>query len=202
MGQETVCTARFEGRASEGKATLETGELAFRGEFRLRIPLRAAAARAVDGVLEVEWPEGRAELEIGRAAERWAERIMHPPSRLDKLGVKAGQRVGISELADPELLAELRGRTETVDVGVLEGAYDLLFVGVERSTELSRIGALRAHLTQAGGIWAISPKGRPEVRDVDVIMAGRAAGLVDVKNVAYSGTHTGTKMVIPRASRL
>jgi hypothetical protein len=203
MGQEAVCTARWQGRASEGRASLETDELLFRGgDFRLKIPLRAvAAARAVDGVLEVEWSEGRAELEVGRAAERWAQRILHPPGRLDKLGVKAGQRIGLSGLDDAELLAELRGRGATVEGGPLEGAYDLVFVGIERPEELARIAALRAHLTPAGALWAISPKGRRELRDVEVIMAGRAAGLVDVKNAAYSTTHTANKLVAPRAAR-
>jgi hypothetical protein len=197
VGQEAVCAVRWNGRASEGKASLETNELVFRGgDFRLKIPLRAVvAARAVEGVLEVEWPEGRAELEVGRVAERWAQRILHPPSRLDKLGVKAGQRIGLSALDDAELLAELRGRAGPVDLGPLDGAYDLVFVGIERPDELGRIAALRVHLKPGGAIWTISPKGRREMRDVDVIMAGRAAGLVDVKNAAFSPTHTANKLM-------
>jgi hypothetical protein len=203
MGQETICTARWNGRATEGRASLETSELRFRGgDLWLRIPLEAVvAARAADGVLEIEWSDGVAELEVGRAAERWARRITDPPSRLDKLGVKPGQRVGLSGLEDAELLAELRGRAGSVEVGALAGAYDLLFVGVERPEELARIAALRAHLTPSGGIWAISPRGRPGVRDVDVIGAGRAAGLVDVKNARFSATHTANKLVIPVAAR-
>jgi hypothetical protein len=173
-----------------------------RGDFRLRIPLREiVAARAVDGVLEVDWPEGTAELEIGRAAARWAERILHPPSRLDKLGVKPGQRVGMVSLEDAELLAELRGRGVEPETGALAGAYDLLFVGVERPEELAGIAALRVHLTPSGGIWVISPKGRRELRDVEVIESGRAAGLVDVKVAAFSASHTANKLVVPVSQR-
>jgi hypothetical protein len=35
----------------------------------------------------------------------------------------------------------------------------------------------------------------------DVIEAGRAAGMKDVKVVRYSDTHTGLKMVIPVSER-
>ena len=203
MGQEVVCTVRWGGRASEGKALLETNELLFRGgDFRLKIPLREiAAVRANDGVLEVVFTDGTAEFEVGKPAERWAKRIANPPTRLDKLGVKPGHRVGVAYLPDPELLAELRARAATVDVDALDGQYDVVIGGVEQPEELARIAALRLHLKPNGGLWIVSPKGRKELRDVDVYAAGKAAGLVDVKVAAYSATHTANKLVIPLAQR-
>jgi hypothetical protein len=39
-----------------------------------------ASVEAVDGRLEVSFPDGTAAFELGPAeAERWAERILHPP---------------------------------------------------------------------------------------------------------------------------
>ena len=39
MGSEAVCSVRYAGKVSEGKALLETSEVIFRGgDFRLRIP--------------------------------------------------------------------------------------------------------------------------------------------------------------------
>lgn len=47
----------------------------------------------------------------------------------------------------------------------------------------------------------VRPKGTPAIADTDVIAAGRAAGLVDVKVVRFSATHTAEKLVIPVTKR-
>ncbi len=66
MGQEAVAVASYKGQVSEGKALLETDELVFRGEFRLRIPLREIRSlEAGGGVLSLTLPDGVAELELG-----------------------------------------------------------------------------------------------------------------------------------------
>jgi hypothetical protein len=51
-------------------------------------------------------------------------------------------------------------------------------------------------------VWVVSPKGKGiEVRDVDVMAAGRDAGLVDNKVASFSATHTALRLVIPKADR-
>ena len=40
MGQDVHCIATWNGRRSIGTASLETDDLLFRGEFRLRIPFK------------------------------------------------------------------------------------------------------------------------------------------------------------------
>lgn len=90
MGLEAQCEARMGRQTSAGKALLEEKDLIFRGDFRLKIPLallRRIEARA--GALHLEWPDGKVVLALGDQAARWADKIQHPPSLLDKLGVKA-----------------------------------------------------------------------------------------------------------------
>ena len=59
MGLEAVCEATFGRQRGEGKAHLDPDELAFRGDFRLRIPVKAVkSVEARKGELLVEWPEG------------------------------------------------------------------------------------------------------------------------------------------------
>ena len=49
MGNEVTCNVQFGKQQSEGKALLETSEILFRGEFRLKIPFSAIkSAKAVD----------------------------------------------------------------------------------------------------------------------------------------------------------
>ena len=94
MGQELECRMRYREAVAGGKAYLETDYLLFRGDERVKVAFKdLTSVKAADGVLRLEFAGGPAELELGKAAEKWAEKILHPPSRLDKLGVKAGSTV-------------------------------------------------------------------------------------------------------------
>jgi hypothetical protein len=60
---------------------------------------------------------------------------------------------------------------------------------------------LKRSLKPNGALWVIRPKGRPEITESAVMVAGQAAGLVDVKVVSFSATHTAEKFVIPIKDR-
>ena len=60
---------------------------------------------------------------------------------------------------------------------------------------------LQRRLTKAGALWVIRPKGHPAISEDDVLQGGRAAGLVDVKVVRFSETHTAGKFVRRKAER-
>ena len=202
MGREVVCLVRFNGRAAEGKALRETSELVFRSpEFRLKIPFaEMASVAARDGELVVGWPEGEARFELGeREAGRWLEAILHPPSLLAKLGVKDGQRVSLLNVGDAAFRAELAEAVGELSDGQPAPESDLILFGVEAPAELAQLEELKRYLTPSGAVWVVFPKGRKELRDVDVIEAGRAAGFVDVKVAAFSRTHTANRLV-PRRS--
>src|SRR5581483_4274145 len=95
MGNEANCDVKFNARAASGKARLETSTLHFRGgDVRLTIPFDKMSKIAVRGeTLSITFPDGTATFALGAAeAAKWARRIQHPPSRLEKLGVKADWR--------------------------------------------------------------------------------------------------------------
>jgi len=50
-------------------------------------------------------------------------------------------------------------------------------------------------------MWIVYPKGQKHITEEDVLGAGRKAGLVDVKVVGFSATHTALKFVVPVSSR-
>jgi hypothetical protein len=50
-------------------------------------------------------------------------------------------------------------------------------------------------------IWAIYPKGVKVIREADVMAAAKQNKLVDVKNVSFSETHSGLKLMVPVAMR-
>jgi len=78
---------------------------------------------------------------------------------------------------------------------------DMIFFGVEQKKDLGRLASLRKAIVSNGAIWVVYPKGRKDIREMDVIAAGKAAGLMDNKVVGFSPTHTSLRFVIPLVNR-
>src|SRR5207245_10117653 len=95
----------FGKQESLGKALLETNEILFRGDFRLKIPFSSIqSAKAVDGELRLQIAQGLAIFQLGAAAEKWREKILHPKSRLEQLAVKPGASIHLLQDLDPDFL--------------------------------------------------------------------------------------------------
>lgn len=202
MGQEAACRCRFEGALSEGKAHLESDRLIFRGTFRLSIPFSdIRSLESKEGKLEVTFSQGAASFDLGPLAERWEKKILNPKSRIDKLGVKTNNRVALVGKLDEDFLEELRSVTSDISEGGPRKDSDAVFLRVEEKSDLKRLRSLQEKIRRDGAIWVIAPKGRPEMKEADVMAAGKEAGLVDVKVVRFSETHTAHKFVIPVARR-
>jgi hypothetical protein len=202
VGHEAECTATFGNQKSKGRAYLETDAIIFRGEFRLAIPYaRARSVHAKDGRLTVRFADGVATFDLADRAHAWATKILHPKSLIDKLGVKSQDRVAVLGVTDADFLPQLRARTDSVMLGKVTKDLDAIFVQANRKAILARLTRLRVALKPAGSIWVVAPKGVKEITEADVLAAGRKAGLVDVKVVRFSDTHTAHKFVIPIARR-
>jgi len=128
------------------------------------------------------------------------ERYRKKP-RLLKLGVKPESRVSVLNVDDPTFLKEVERAAAFVSAGKAAKNSDLIFYGVSKEAHLERLEKLKAFITSAGAIWVIRPKGRPEISEASVMEGGKLAGLVDVKVVSFSDTHTAEKFVIPVVNR-
>ena len=183
---------------------LETGDLVFRGEDGLRLRLAFVEMRsveAVDGNLRVQSEDGLAIFELGTQAEKWAQKIQLPKSLLDKLGVKPGMRVGVLGVTDPTFLAHLRERTQNISLEAGESPFDMTFVAADGPGDLDRLAALKRAIKPDGAVWVVFRKGRKDFNENDILRGGLAAGLVDVKVVRFSETHTASKFVVRKADR-
>jgi hypothetical protein len=188
MGQELECRMRYGKRWLAGKAHLETDFLLFRGDERVKVAFQdLTSVTAADGTLRLEFAGGPAELELGKAAAKWAEKITHPPSRLDKLGVKAGSTVTLVGEFEAEFVEELRARG-----AVMSDEAEIVLLAAATRADLRKV---KKSGGDAGALWVIYPKGVAAIREVEVIEAGRAAGLKDVKVARFSETHTALKFV-------
>jgi hypothetical protein len=202
MGNEVTCKIRFGKQQSEGKALLETSEILFRGGFRLKIPFSTIqSAKAVDGELRVQTVEGLAIFHLGAAAEKWLDKILHPKSRIEKLGVKPDAKVSLLGGFEAEFLAELARLTQSVTKSKVPADSESVFFAAPSKEALGALSKISKSLQGAAALWIVYPKGQKHITENDVLAAGRKAGLKDVKVVGFSPTHTALKFVTPLVSR-
>ena len=202
MGNELKCTVSFDEQKSEGKALLETSEILFRGDFRLKIPFSTIkSAKAVDGELQLQTSDGLAVFHLGAAAEKWRDKILHPKSRIEKLGLKPGARVSLLGEFDPEFLREVTGLTKSVSRGKVNADEECIFFVADLKHDLGALPKISKAVRGACALWVVYPKGQKHITENDVLAAGRKTGLKDVKVVGFSATHTALKFVIPLSKR-
>lgn len=200
MGLEAICIATHAGRKSEGKAHLDSNELKFSGEFKLKIPLKGATVEAKRGDLIVESKEGRATFALGKDAENWALKIRYPKSRIEKLGVKTGNRVAIVGVKDEVLESEIT--SAGAQIAKSRKDLDIVFFGAGTEADLVQLPKIVPTIVQTGLIWIVYPKGIKQITESQVRSSLKSAGLVDTKVCAFSETHTALKAVIPVANRI
>jgi len=196
------CTAWFGKQESEGKALLETSEILFRGDFRLKIPFSTIkSGKAVDGELRLQTVEGLAVFQLGTAAEKWCEKILHPKSRIEKLGVKHGARVSLLGDLDAGFLAEIGKLTKSVSKSKVAADSEWIFFRADSKEDLGALPKISKSMKGAAALWIVYPKGQKHITENDVLAAGRKTGLKDLKVVGFSPTHTALKFVIPLPQR-
>ena len=111
-----------------------------------------------------------------------------------EVGDEPGLTVRVVGEFDAEFLAEVSGFEKAK--GRAKGKADAIFLLAADRGALGQVRRLAAGLQPAGGLWVVYPKGVAEIREIQVIEAGRAAGLKDVKVASFSATHTALRFVI------
>lgn len=202
MGNEVNCSVHFGKQESLGKALLETNEILFRGQFRLKIPFSSIkSVKAEDGELNVHTPEGLAVFHLGPAAEKWRDKILHPKSRIEKLGVKPDARVSLVGGLEPEFLREVTELTKSVSRGKVAADSEWIFFAADSKEDLAALPKIVKSMRGIAALWIVYPKGQKQLTENDVLAAGRKAGLKDVKVVGFSPTRTALKFIIPLSKR-
>lgn len=201
MGQQVECRVEFNGEVSSGKAMLESDAIHFRGGFRLKVPLKdLKGVSAAGGRLSVAFGEGTAVFDLGERAQKWLAKIKNPKGLLEKLGVKPGMQAVVLGV-EGGFADELEQAGVGVSAGRLKKGADLIFFGAEERKNLDRLARLQDYMKRDGAVWVVAPKGRQHIKESHVLEAGLSVGLVDVKVVKFSETHTAHKFVIPLKRR-
>ncbi len=192
MGKDAQVRAVLAEGEDEGRLQYEPPRLLFRGRVRRAFDGDALKGVHADGADLVTADGSRFTLGE-KAAAGWADAILNPKGRLDKLGLKPGQRVAVLNFPDDAFAAELADRIGATTDG---GDLDILFCGADSLGELAAISQLIPRVADRGAIWVVSRKGAlAGVKDLDVFAAARPLGLVDTKVCSFSDTHTALRFV-------
>src|SRR5258708_19848848 len=94
MGKELQGAVRVGRQRHQGKILLETNELIFRGtDYRLKIIFSEMRdVQAKNGQLRIATNDNVLTFEVGTAAEKWREKILHRKTRAQKLSVQQGTK--------------------------------------------------------------------------------------------------------------
>jgi hypothetical protein len=197
VGKEAEVQAVFADGPDEGRLQYEPPKLIFRGRERRVYEGAALQGVRADGA-DLALADGTRFALGEKQAASWADAILNPKGRMDKIGVKPGMRTAVIGVEDETLTAEL------ADLGAVPVAefadIDLLFYAADSEAELSHIANLVPALSERGALWVVSKKGKAAtVKDVEVMAAAKACGLVDNKVVGFSDTHTALRFVRRKA---
>lgn len=200
MGTEVQGTVTVGGQKVHVKADFASDHVTFSGGRRGEVPYaKIQVVGTAKGILKLRVDDAVMEFPLGEKVDRLANKIRSPPTLMDKLGVKPGARVAGVEV--PGALAKQLAKAADYTDREPNQPVPMLFLGIEALEGLERIANLVRRLQPEGALWVVYPKGRRDLRESDVLAAGRAAGLKDVKVARISERHTALKFVVPLADR-
>jgi hypothetical protein len=130
-----------------------------------------------------------------------AEKTYEHRALLDKLGVMDGARVSVIGVEDRGFAKELRTRTRDIAKNKAKPQSDTVFLGVEAPLDMAAMVNLRSVIKPDGAVWVVFRKGRKDFNENDVLRLGLETGLVDVKVVRFSDTHSAVKFVTRKSER-
>jgi hypothetical protein len=118
---------------------------------------------------------------------------------LDKLGVKPGMTVAVIDVDDADFQRQLEACATILPKP--KRGIEMIFLGVAAPGDLKRLAKLKETIARDGAVWVVYRKGQKSFNENDVLRLGLESGLVDVKVVRFSDTHTALKYVIRKAER-
>jgi len=78
---------------------------------------------------------------------------------------------------------------------------DLVLLAAENRGQLGQVAGLVGQLRRDAALWIVRPRGSPLISERETLAAGLEAGVVDVKVVHFSETHSAAKFVFRRVDR-
>ena len=196
MGKSVETQVRVGDSTNAATVLLESTEvIVSNSPLRRRVKLTPevrGAARVRGAWLEL----GEVGVKLGDDAAKWLSAIQNPKSVAAKLGLSAGPQVLLGRGVPADVVALVRASPADVVTKATAGAWR--FVGVAKPADVNSLPSP----PEGGALWVFRPKGPTSpVPEALTRGAARALGLVDVKVVGVSDTHSAEKYVWPKKAR-
>ncbi len=202
MGQEYDGTVTVGGQKVKCRGDFGSDRVRLSGGKRGDVPYKQVeVVSTAKGLLKLRIDGTSLEFPVGSTVDRLANKIRSPATRLEKMGLKPGLAVAVVGPQDKSFLDELRKAGVAFRDGRPSSPQDAVVYAAKSLDDLAAIAELAGCIKPDGGLWIVYRKGKRDPSEMDVIGAGRAAGLKDIKVARFSETHTALKFVVPLAER-
>ncbi|MEM0925509.1 MAG: hypothetical protein AAGJ83_05685 [Planctomycetota bacterium] len=190
--EQKSCCATIKGVEWVGTLHLDSKVLEFRCSGCVwNVPLGTGTrARNEAGMLVVSRGPKKASFQLKAKTDHWVKKILHPPTRPEKLGVKSGQSYVLVG-GTPAFAKELRaaGLRETEHVS----SADLVFMFLPSKAELKRFDDHYQRSKTATHFWIVWPKGVEAIRQADVIANAKELGMGPGKVMSFDDSLTAMR---------
>jgi hypothetical protein len=194
MGLEAKCAGKIAGgEVVVGKLHVDSKRIAFSGAGKKwAIELGEGVKTRIEGDwLIVSRGREKGAFEVGEAAQKWAKKILSPPSRLTKLGVKPAMRVWMKGKFPADFEKELAS-AGAERVRSIEKA-EMVFLLLETKADLPKIAEVSQKLVGKTPLWLVWAKGQPTFRESDVMGFAAECEIGPSKNCAFDERLTAEK---------
>ena len=203
MGSELVAIIKVGRKKFTAKVLLESNSLIIRGVERKVIPFEQMHSLLLkSAILKFSFKKKTYHIHLGDTAAAWFNKIKNPKSVLDKIGFTSDSKTALFNISDTNFTRAVKRKTDGVSIDTSVKNSDIIIVEANNRLELEKIFGLKKHLRMNGALWIVFTKGKSAaIKDTEVMETGKRFGLVDVKVVGFSETHTALKFVIPVKDR-
>lgn len=193
MGLEAIVVGRHNKRSYEGKLYLDSKSLTFRcKDLKWSVDLGPGVSVKVDdGDLLVRNGRDRMIFEIGTKVERWADKILNPPNRMKKLGIKPDQKCWLSRGFARSFRDELKNHGGKVTRQL--ATCDLAIWRVGDRDALEELNGIVEGMAVGINIWIVWPRGSQEIGQNDVMRKARSLGMGPSKTAAFDEGHSSMR---------
>lgn len=193
MGLETKTFCKTANKQATGNLHLDSKELSFRSkEIKWSVLLGPKTKAKADGdLLVVSNGRKKASFKIEKNIDRWVDKILNPPSRSQKLGIKEGSAIFLSTGFPKSFVDELKqagGRR----VNKIENC-NLAIAKIKDRQALKVFESLSDELPKGVNIWLVWPKGSAAITQGDVMSAAKSLGFGPSKTAAFDDSHSSMR---------
>lgn len=198
MGLEANVVATYVRKSYEGKLHVDSKCISFRAkDFKWEAALgESIKAEADDGVLKIVSDRRKISFTIGDSASKWVDKVLNPPSRMKKFGVKEMHRVWVSKGFDKSFKDEIKSVGAKI-TRIIDNC-DLAICIIKHRGMLPELDEYVEQLPEKKNIWVVWPKGSSDVGQTDVMQHAKSLGMGPSKTAAFDGNHSSMRFAIKK----